>query len=163
MSKQWVDPVDRYFEDFEVGDQVVTRGRTIDIGDITLFAGLTGDHYPLHTDEEYARGTQFGTRIAHGPLTFTIAVGLVGMTGWYGNAVRALLGIDGLRAKKVVLAGDTLHVVGTVLVAEVNGSGRSGAVTVGYSVRNQHDDEVMFFEQKNLMRCRPPAGPDAST
>jgi 3-hydroxybutyryl-CoA dehydratase len=154
-SRTWVDPFDRYFEDFEVGDQVITRGRTVDIGDLTLFAGLTGDHYPLHTDEEYSRETQFGTRISHGPLTFTIAVGLVGMTGWYGNAVLALLGIDGLRAKKPVPAGDTLHVVGTVLAAVKNESGRTGAVTVGYSVRNQRDEEVMFFEQKNLMRCRP--------
>lgn len=48
------------FEDFPVGTVCVTGGRTIDIGDISLFAGLTGDHYPLHTDEQYAAATQFG-------------------------------------------------------------------------------------------------------
>lgn len=150
----WLDPVSRRFEDFQVDDQVITRGRTIDIGDITLFAGLTGDYYPLHIDESAAAQTQFGTRIAHGPLTFTIAVGLVGMSGFYGDAVVALLGIDGLRAKQVVLPGDTLRVVGTVIDATKGKSGRTGAITVAYSVRNQRDEEVMYFEQKSLARCR---------
>jgi 3-hydroxybutyryl-CoA dehydratase len=150
----WKDPFERRFEDFAIGDVVVTRGRTVDVGDFTTFSGLTGDHYPLHTDQQYAEGTQFGARIAHGPLTFTLAVGLVGMSGFYGDAVIALLGVDGLRAKKPVFAGDTVHVKATILDAKKNESGRSGAVTVGYSVINQHDEEVMYFEQKNLMQCR---------
>lgn len=154
MSNQWLDPVSRRFEDFSVGDYVKTRGRTVDIGDITTFSGLTGDHYPLHTDHEYAAGTQFGARIAHGPLTFALAVGLVGMTGFYGDAVVALLGIDGLRAKAPVFAGDTIHVVATVIEANKNASGRTGAIKLGYSVRNQRDEEVMYFEQNNLARCR---------
>lgn len=154
MGRQWVDPLERRFEDFEVGDEVLTRGRTVDVGDLTTFAGLTGDYYPLHTDEEYSSGTQFGTRIAHGPLTFALAVGLVGMSGFYGNAVVALLGIDSLRAKKAVLTGDTLRVKATVIDAVKGTSGRTGAITVAYSVRNQRDEEVMYFEQKNLARCR---------
>ena len=40
-------------------------------------AGLTWDFYPLHTDEEYARQTRFGTRIAHGPLVYTVSIGLM--------------------------------------------------------------------------------------
>lgn len=150
----WRDPVTRRFEDFSVGDVVLTRGRTVDIGDLTVFSGLTGDHYPLHTDHQYAEGTQFGARIAHGPLTFALAVGLVGMSGFYGDAVVALLGIDGLRAKKAVFAGDTIRVKGTVLDAAKGNSGRTGAITVGYSVLNQNDEEVMYFEQKSLAKCR---------
>jgi MaoC like domain len=69
-DRTWHDPQGRFFEDFAVGDRVVTRGRTVDIGDIATFAGLTGDHYPLHTDQEFAKTTRFETRIAHGPLTF---------------------------------------------------------------------------------------------
>src|SRR5690606_6643472 len=114
-SQEWMDPVSRRFEDFSVGDVVRTRGRTVDVGDFTTFSGLTGDHYPLHTDQQYAEGTSFGRRIAHGPLTFALAVGLVGMSGFYGDAVVALLGVDGLRAKKPVFDGDTIRVVATVL------------------------------------------------
>src|ERR1700741_5204416 len=109
------DPQEKTFEDFTLGDVVITRGRTVDIADISLFSGLTGDHYPLHTDEEYAKRTRFGTRIAHGPLTFSIAVGLVGMSGFYGNAIVALVEIVSLRALKPVVPGDTVHVRAEVL------------------------------------------------
>jgi 3-hydroxybutyryl-CoA dehydratase len=154
QSNKWVDPFVRRFEDFEVGAECITRGRTVDIGDISLFAGLTGDHYPLHTDAQFAEGTQFGERISHGPFTFTIAVGLIGMTGWYGDAVLGFLGVDNMRAKLPVKAGDTLHVEAVVLEAVMNTSGRSGAVTIAYHVINQRDEEVFYFEQKNLMRTR---------
>ncbi|WP_344854215.1 MaoC/PaaZ C-terminal domain-containing protein [Amycolatopsis ultiminotia] len=133
---------------------VVTRGRTVDVGDLTVFAGLTGDHYPLHTDEQSVAKTQFGTRIAHGPLTFSLAVGLVGLSGFYGDAIVALLGIDGLRAKMPVLPGDTIHVRGTVLAREHRDGSRFGAITVGYSVLNQREEEVMYFEQKMLAKCK---------
>src|SRR5579859_3818807 len=79
------------FEDFPPGTAVVSPGRTIEAADINAFAGLTGDFYPLHVDEEAARATRFGGRIAHGPLTFSMAVGLVGLSGFYGDAVEALL------------------------------------------------------------------------
>ena len=41
-GRVWNDPLDRTFEDFAVGEVVLTRGRTVDIGDLTAFAGLTG-------------------------------------------------------------------------------------------------------------------------
>jgi len=151
----WRDPAERRFEDFKPGDVVLTRGRTVDVGDMTVFAGLTGDHYPLHTDQQYAEGTRFGGRIAHGPLTFSIAVGLVGMSGFYGDAIVALLGVDGLRARKPVFAGDTLRVRATVIAVEEQGeSGRFGAITVAYCVLNQNEEEVMYFEQKMLAKRR---------
>ena len=79
MAETLSDPPDRTFEDFALGDVIETRGRTLDAADFTAFAGLTGDHYPLHIDEEFCKGTRFGARIAHGPLTQSIAIGLVGM------------------------------------------------------------------------------------
>src|ERR1700761_4994799 len=109
-GRKWSDPQDKFFEDFEQGELVVTRGRSIDIGDLTTFAGLTGDHYPLHTDEQYAKSTRFGTRIAHGPLTFSIAVGLVALSGFYGNAIVALIEIESLKALKPVVPGETVRV-----------------------------------------------------
>ena len=66
-------------EDFVPGETVISPGRTVEAADINLFAGLTGDFYPLHVDEEKAAQTRFGGRIAHGPLTFSVAVGLVGL------------------------------------------------------------------------------------
>ncbi|MDD2741637.1 MAG: MaoC/PaaZ C-terminal domain-containing protein [Rhodocyclaceae bacterium] len=152
------DPSAKSFDDFLLGDVVVTRGRTVDIGDLTVFAGLTGDHYPLHIDEEFGKGTRFGTRIAHGPLTFAIAVGLVGMSGFYGDAIVALLEITNLRALKPVIPGDTLKVHAEVVELDAVSHPKYGTLRVRYSVRNQREEEVMSFLQSMLAKRRPAEG-----
>jgi 3-hydroxybutyryl-CoA dehydratase len=152
------DPQEKTFEDFALGDVVITRGRTVDIGDISLFSGLTGDHYPLHTDEGYAKSTRFGTRIAHGPLTFALAVGLVGISGFYGDAITALVEVKSLRALKPVTPGDTLKVRAEVVELSEGGNPKYGTLHVNYSVRNQRDEEVMVFLQIMLARRHAPQG-----
>ena len=151
-ARTWNDPQDKTFDDFDLGDVVVTRGRTVDIGDLTVFSGLTGDHYPLHVDEAAAKATRFGTRIAHGPLTFALAVGLVAMSGFYGNAITALVEIRSLRALKPVIPGDTLKVHAEVVELAAGTNPKYGTVHVNYSVRNQREEEVMVFLQVMLAR-----------
>lgn len=152
-SRTFSDPDEKTFEDFVLGDVMVTRGRTIDIGDISNFAQLTGDFYPLHIDEERARSTRVGTRLAHGPLTFAIAVGLVGMSGFYGDAIIALLEIRSMRATRPVIAGDTLRVHAEVIELSSGRNPKYGTIGVNYSVRNQRDEEVMVFQQYMLAKC----------
>ncbi len=152
MSRTWNDPAPKTFDDFQLGDVMITRGRTVDIGDITVFAGLTGDHYPLHTDEHASSKTRFGTRIAHGPLTFAFAVGLVGSSGFYGDAIVALIEIKSLRALKPVVPGDTVSVHATVAQMESGSNPKYGTLQVDYSVRNQKEEEVMVFQQVMLAR-----------
>lgn len=154
--REFVDPESKYLEDFEVGDRIVTRGRTVDASDISGFSGMTGDFYPIHVDEEYCRrATRFKTRIAHGPLIFGIAAGLVGMTGYYGDAIVALVEIRSMKALKPVVAGDTLHVVAEVTTIETDRSPRKGLLEVLYSVVNQRDEEVFRYEQVMLATRRP--------
>ena len=153
-GRSFNDPQDKSYDDFSLGDVVVTRGRTVDITDISTFAGLTGDHYPLHVDEEYAKSTRFGKRIAHGPLTFSLAVGLVGMSGFYGNAIMALLEVNSLRALKPVIPGDTLKVTASVVELDPGTNPKYGTVHVNYSVQNQRKEEVMAFLQIMLARRR---------
>ncbi len=152
-GRSFTDPQAKCFEDFELGDVMQTRGRTVDIGDITTFAGLTGDHYQLHTDAAFMAGSRFGQRIAHGPLTFSLAVGLVGGSGFYGDAIAALVEITGLKAAKPVFAGDTLHVVAEIVTIEATGD-KYGTLAVTYSVRNQTGEEVMNFLQTMLAKRR---------
>jgi len=154
-GRQFQDPEDRHFEDFEVGDVVTSRGRTIDNSDISAFAGLTGDYYPLHIDEEFAKSTRFGTRLAHGPMTFAYAVGLVGMTGYYGNGVVAMQEVSSLKALAPVKAGDTLRVRCEVTAADSSKSDKYGSFSVLYTVLNQDEDTVMTFTQTMLARKRP--------
>ncbi|MFC4011155.1 MaoC family dehydratase [Nonomuraea purpurea] len=142
-----------HFEDFSVGDVTVSPARTIDISDITAFAGLTGDHYPLHVDEEYGRGTRFGGRIAHGPLTFSLAVGQVALSGFLGDAIVAFLECQDMRALAPVFPGDTIRVRVEVAGAEGD-KPRHGVLRLDYSVLNQKEEEVMRFRMVLLARRR---------
>ena len=155
-ARNFSDPAAKTFDDFELGDVMVTRGRTIDIGDISSFAQLTGDYYPLHIDEETGKASRFGTRIAHGPFTFTIAVGLVGLSGFYGDAITALIEIRSLKATKPVVAGDTLRVHAKVIELSAGKNPKYGTIGVNYSVRNERDEEVMIFQQYMLARRAAP-------
>lgn len=140
-----------HFEDFAVGDTAVSPGRTVDVGDITAFAGLTGDHYPLHVDEEYGRGTRFGGRIAHGPLTFALAVGQAALSGFLGDAITAFLECQGMRALAPVRPGDTIRVRVEVADAEAT-KPKYGVLHLDYTVLNQKDEEVMRFRMVLLAR-----------
>ena len=62
-----------YFDDFKVGDRFRSPGRTLGDAHFLLFSGLTGDNHPLHYDEEYARQTRFGARVAHGLLVMAMS------------------------------------------------------------------------------------------
>jgi 3-hydroxybutyryl-CoA dehydratase len=59
----------KYFEDFIVGETFTTPGRTVTDADVTYFAGVSGDFYSLHADEEFAKRNILHKRIAHGVLT----------------------------------------------------------------------------------------------
>ena len=59
------------FEEFKVGDKA-TFSKTITDADLLLFAAVSGDTYEVHVDEEYAKTTRFGRRIAHGLLTASL-------------------------------------------------------------------------------------------
>ena len=58
----------RFFEDLEVGMEA-SYERQVREEDILAFAALSGDRNPVHLDAEYAAGTIFKERIAHGMLT----------------------------------------------------------------------------------------------
>ena len=97
----------QYFEDYQVGSTRETLGRTMTETDIVLHAGQSGDFYPHHMDAEWCKGQEFGQRIAHGTLVFTVAVGL---TAGDINPDAFTYGYDRLRFVKPVFIGDTLHV-----------------------------------------------------
>ena len=97
----------KYFEDYQVGSTRETLGRTITETDIVLHAGQSGDFYPHHIDAEWCKGQEFGRRIAHGTLVFTVAVGL---SAGDVNPEAFTYGYDRLRFIKPVFIGDTLHV-----------------------------------------------------
>lgn len=66
------------FLEIEINDSA-SFSKTISETDVYLFAGISGDFNPLHVDEEYAKTTEFGTRIAHGGLPASLLAPVLGM------------------------------------------------------------------------------------
>ena len=66
------------FEEIQIGDRA-SFAKTITETDVYLFAGISGDFNPLHVDEEYAKTTDFKTRIAHGGLAASLLANVLGM------------------------------------------------------------------------------------
>jgi 3-hydroxybutyryl-CoA dehydratase len=66
-----------FFEDLSVG-QSAAFSRTVTEADIVLFTAVSGDLNPIHVNEEYAKGTMFGGRIAHGILTAALISAVLG-------------------------------------------------------------------------------------
>lgn len=145
-----VGPNALFFNDFKVGQSWLTPRRTISEADIVMFAGLTGDYNPVHTDEEFAKQTPFGTRILHGPAVFAIATGLEFRLGLKEGTAIAFLGMT-WNLKAPVKMGDTIHVYQRVDAVRLTSNPNRGIVTFWVEVRNQEgavcqdgDWKVMF-------------------
>lgn len=131
-----------FFDDFEVGQHWVTPRRTITNAEVTAFAGISGDFNPLHIDEEYAKGTQFGGRLFHGPGVFAIATGLESTLGIKNETAIAFLGMNWSMVGPVLI-GDTIHVEQTVAALKPSRSKEDrGVVTFDVQVVNQRGETV---------------------
>ena len=98
-----------WFEEFEVGQRIITPGRTITESDIVSFAGLSGDYNQIHTDAEFSSKTPFGKRVAHGLLVLSIASGLAMRTGVLEGTVLAFREINNWKFSLPVFIGDTIY------------------------------------------------------
>jgi acyl dehydratase len=136
----------KYWEDFTVGEEVNTQSITITDAHLVNWAGLTMDFYPLHMDEEYARKTLFKGRIAHGPLTFAMAIGLVYMTGIYGDSILAWLGVENMKIPVPVRIGDTINVRAKVAEKKETKNPLRGIIRFFWEIKNQRDETVMSLD-----------------
>ena len=143
-----------YFEDFESAGEMTTRGRTITEADVMMFAGLTGDFVELHTNEEFAKLTPFGRRVAHGALVFSISIGLATRTNLLDDTLLAFAGVDKLRFVSPVFIGDTVRVTKRVSERKPLGPDQ-GTVVFETRVLNQRDELVLIYFDKMLMKRRP--------
>ena len=143
---------ERWWNSFSVGDRYRTESITVSETHVVTWAGLTGDWVPLHVDAEYAASSEFGERIAHGPLTLALALGLATRTGIFGNCVLAWLGLDDMRLPLPVRFGDTIHAELSVRECRPTSKPGRGLVVLEYTVRNQRDETVMTFASSFLLR-----------
>lgn len=129
-----------YYEDVNEGDEWVSPSRTITETDIVNFAGLSGDFNPLHMDEEFAKKTIFGKRIAHGLLGLAISTGLA--SSHPPMRTLAFLGIKEWNFKAPIFIGDTIKVKTRVLEKRVTSKGDRGIIVWEKQIINQKGEVV---------------------
>ena len=129
-----------YFEEFSVGQKVVTEKRTVTENDIMTFAALSGDNNRIHTDPEFSKTTIFGRQVAHGLLGLAVASGLAWQTGILDGTVLAFREVNEWKFVKPVFIGDSIYVdletIETKALPRIGG----GAVTITLEVKNQNDE-----------------------
>lgn len=147
----------KYFDDFEIGEEFISPGRTITETDVVMFAALTGDYNPLHTDAEYAKNTIFGERIAHGLLGLSIVSGLVTRIGVFDGTVLAFLGLE-WKFTGPILIGDTVHFRMTIIDKKETSKPDRGVIKRKVELINQHGKVVQEGTMDLMMKRKTEGG-----
>jgi acyl dehydratase len=149
---------ERYWEDAQVGDEGVSPTVTVTGAIIDKYADVSGDYTPLHIDEEYARKSHFGQRVAHGLYGLAVADGLKcqseyrfrpGMSlGWTWDFL------------KPIRIGDVLHVKFRIRDMRPSKSKPEwGIVTIPCELINQNGEVVQRGEHRLMVLRRPKDAP----
>ncbi len=153
MTKLTYQPRGLHFEEFEIGQKVITAGRTITEADIVTFAGLSGDFNQIHTDADYSANYAFGQRIAHGLLVQSIATGLAVRTGVIEGTVLAFRELSA-KFSLPTFIGDTVHVQIEITAKKALKRLGGGNITMKYSVINQDGKVVQRGDWIMLVKAR---------
>ena len=142
----------RYFEDFAVGDRFASPSKTLTDAHFLFFAGMTGDAHPIHYDDEYAKRTRFGRRLAHGLLlTSLTAVGASTLAPLIEASIVALVE-QTTRFLGPAFIGDTVKPEHEVVALERKRS--AGLVTVRVTLTNQRGETILDGQHKYLIAYR---------
>jgi oxepin-CoA hydrolase/3-oxo-5,6-dehydrosuberyl-CoA semialdehyde dehydrogenase len=155
-----IHPFRKYFEEIQVGDQLMTSKRTITEADITNFANLSWDHFYAHTDHTSLEGTLFEKPVAHGYFILSAAAGLFVDSSEKGP-VLLNYGLDELRFTKPVYAGTTIGVRFTckekiVQEQKLDTDLPKGIVKWYVEVLDQLDEQVAIATILTMVRKKQP-------
>lgn len=146
----------RYLDDLELGQEWTSAGRTVTEFDVVTFATWSGDMHPLHTNEEYAKTTEFRTRVFHGPGALSLAFGLEMALGWKNGSAIAFLGINNWSLRAPIRIGDTITVREEVTGLRPSTSKPDrGVVTTRVQILNQHGVVCQEGDWVVLLSRRP--------
>jgi 3-hydroxybutyryl-CoA dehydratase len=141
-----------YFEDFGIGDRFGSPSRTLNDAHFMFFAGLTADNHPIHYDDEYAKHTRWGRRLAHGLLlTSLTAVGASTLSPVIEESMIAFLE-QSTRFLGPAFVGDTIAPEHEVIGLERKRSG--GLLTLRVTLRNQRGETILDGQHRYLIRYR---------
>jgi oxepin-CoA hydrolase/3-oxo-5,6-dehydrosuberyl-CoA semialdehyde dehydrogenase len=152
-----VHPFRRHFEDLQIGESLLTHRRTVGEADLINFGGISGDYFYMHFDDEAAKASPFGQRIAHGYFVLSAAAGL--FVSPAPGPVLANYGLDTLRFVKPVGIGDTIQARLTCKRKidrnrrDASGQGQ-GVVAWDVEVSNQRGELVASYDILTLVAKR---------
>jgi len=139
-----------FFEDYVIGEQRQSFGRTITEADIVIHAGQTGDFFPHHMDAEWVKTQEFKRRVAHGTLILSMAIG---MTTNVVNPAAFSYGYDRIRFIKPVFIGDTIRVTATISEKrDYPKRPDMGQLVEQVETINQHGETVLVCQHLYLVR-----------
>ncbi|MHA1270332.1 MAG: hypothetical protein ACTSPY_11135 [Candidatus Helarchaeota archaeon] len=149
--------IGRYLEDFHKGERFITPQRTIYIHDITQFCNLTWFNLSLFYDDEYIKKESIWSKYTvPGPFLIALAVGLFIKLGIYEKTIISLLGIEKMKFKNPLFAGETMKA--EVEILDIRRSSKNqdrGIMHLLFIVKKSDEKIVMSFEMFHLIKCKP--------
>lgn len=139
-----IDPALLRHEQVEIGLAFETGGITVTEGHIAAFAGLTGDFFDIHMDDDYARALGYPGRVAHGLLGLALCDGLKNRAPVRFAAIVSLNWRWSFTGP--IFAGDRIHARVTVLGKRLTKNPARGIVTLGFELVNQKGEVVQKGE-----------------
>ena len=139
-----IDPALLRYEQIDVGLAFETGGITVTEGHILGFAGLTGDFYDIHMDDDYARALGYPGRVAHGLLGLALCDGLKNRAPVRFAAIVSLNWRWSFTGP--ILVGDRISARITVLSKRLTKNPARGIVTLGFDLLNQKNEVVQKGE-----------------
>lgn len=148
--------VEKYFEDFEIGETRSTHARTITETDIVMHAMHSGDWMPHHVDAEFCKTQPFKKPIMHGNGTFSISTGL-STQGEPLNPHVMSYGYNKIRYPNPVFAGDTITVEVKIISKEDHPkSPNHGIIIEAKTTTNQKGEAVCYAEHLLYVEKKSP-------
>jgi acyl dehydratase len=146
--------MERYFEDFRIGDAFTSGPVTVDPAEVHAFASAY-DPQPFHLDAEAAERSVFRGLTTSGWHTAALGMRMLVTSGVFATTGCVGVGVDALRWLKPVRPGDVLHLDFRIVDAVPSSSGTRGTLRVATSVVNARGDEVMTHTAILLLAARP--------
>lgn len=135
----------RMFDDIEVGDEIITKPRTVTEADVVEFARLSGDDHPEHMDEAFGRASIYGERIAHGLLIIGIVTGQVNRTGMLEILTIGVMDMN-IKFLKAVKFNDTIDTKARITFKRPTKNPDRGIIKIGAQAYNQRGELVLEAE-----------------
>ena len=144
-----------WYEDFHLGRVLVSPPRRITTDDIDRYAELTGEHHPVHMDDEFARAAGFPGRIAHGLFGLALIEGLKAGLGCFERTVVASLGWDNVAFHAPLVPGDDVHLRLELVSKRMSSKPGRGIATERGILVKADGTRVTGGDHVVVLLCRP--------